>query len=412
MQHPTNELRVAIDVGSARHRVAVGGGDGRLLDEFDIEHDGPGIADFFARIGRHEKKQAATAVRVAMEGYGGYARPLDARVLMRGWQLYNVNNLKLARFKEIFPAPAKTDAIDARRMLELFALRDQVPMAKAVLQEVAPVGEAEQRLKALSRRRKQLVEDRMRLSMRMQADLQAACPGLLAITGQADNLWFLNLLSLREDLTKLKAVRLPTLLATPGIGKSYAAKIRQWQREAVFAPGADYLGPMVVADARQMLRLRSQIMTLEVEIDHWCGQSILAQHIRTIPGFGLICAAELAGEIGAIERFAKADSLAVYLGSAPLANDSGKRSASKVPRQINFRARDALMIATVHHVAAVPTSKAYFDKKRAQGKTHQQAVRATARILAKVLFAMLKHGKPYQMPTQPNNTATSAPSND
>ena len=68
--------------------------------------------------------------------------------------------------------------------------------------------------------------------MRMQADLQAACPGLLAITGQADNLWFLNFITLRDDLTKLKGVRRSTLLATPWIGKGYATKVEQWQREA------------------------------------------------------------------------------------------------------------------------------------------------------------------------------------
>ena len=74
-------------------------------------------------------------------------------------------------------APAKTDAIDARRMLELFELQDHVPMAKAILREVAPVAETETRLKALTRRRKQRVDDRMRLSRRMQADLHATCPG-------------------------------------------------------------------------------------------------------------------------------------------------------------------------------------------------------------------------------------------
>jgi transposase len=117
-------------------------------------------------------------------------------------------------------------------MLELFALREHVPMARAVLQEVAQVDETEQQLKALTRRRKQLVEDRMRVSMRMQADLQAICPGLLSITGQADNLWFLSLLSLREDIAKLKCVRQSTLLAVSGIGKRYAAKVREWQHQA------------------------------------------------------------------------------------------------------------------------------------------------------------------------------------
>lgn len=124
----------------------------------------------------------------------------------------------------------------------------------------------------------------------------------------------------------------------------------------------------------------------------------MAKRIRTVPGFGLICAAELAGEIGNISRFKKADSLAMYLGVAPLDNSSGRRKGSKIPRQLNRRARDAMMIATVHHVAAVPTSSAYFHRKRGEGKSHQQAVRATARILARVLFAMLKHETDYVMP--------------
>lgn len=399
---PGVQLNVAVDVGCIRHRVAVGLSEGKVLDEFDIAHDGPGLTAFFTRIEHHEREHQATSVAVAMEGFGGYARPLDARVLMHGWRLFNVNNLKLARFKEIFPAPAKTDAIDARRMLQLFQLQDRVPMAKAVLQEVAPIGETEAKLKALTRRRKQLVDDRMRLSRRLQADLQALCPGLLAVTGEADNLWFLNFLTMRDDLTKLKNVRLSTLLATTGIGKGYAAKIRQWQQEATFSNSATYLGAMIVTDARQILALRKQILALEAQLEDLAGQSVMARRIQTVPGFGLICSTELAGEIGSVERFAKTDSLAMYLGVAPLDNSSGKYKGSKVPRQVNRRARDAMMIAAVQHIRSVPASKAYFDKKRDAGKTHQQAVRAVARMLSKVLFSMLKHSEDYVIPDVSN----------
>lgn len=41
-----------------------------------------------------------------MEGYSGWARALDQQVLSRDSRLYNVNNLKLARYKEIFPTPS------------------------------------------------------------------------------------------------------------------------------------------------------------------------------------------------------------------------------------------------------------------------------------------------------------------
>ena len=47
-----------------------------------------------------------------------------------------MNNLKLARYKDIFPAAAKNEQIDARKMLELFHLRESLPLAKEVLQEV------------------------------------------------------------------------------------------------------------------------------------------------------------------------------------------------------------------------------------------------------------------------------------
>ena len=396
-------LRVAIDVGSTRHRVAVGL-SGTLLDEFDIDHDGPGIADFFTRIERWEKRHSTPGVAVAMEGYGGYARPLDARVLLRGWRLYSVNNLKLARFKEIFPAPAKTDAIDARRMLELFQLQDRVPMAKAVLQEVAPVDAVEAQLKVLTRRRKQLVEDKKRLVMRMQADLQATCPGLLAMTGQADNVWFLNFLTLRADITQLQRVRQSTLLAVSQIGKTYAAKIKEWQMQATFGESAALTGRMIVTDAKQLLALRSQTMALEREIETLSAQSVMATRIKTIPGFGLICGAELAAEIGFLARFAKSDSLAMYLGTAPLDNSSGKYKGSKVSRQVNRRARDAMMIAAVQHYRCVPASNALYEKKVAAGKTHQQAIRTVARMLAKVIYAMLKNGVDYRMPADPTTS--------
>jgi len=65
-----------------------------------------------------------------MEGFNGYARPLDKLIQKLGYTLYNVNNLKLARFKQIFPGAAKTDRLDARKILELSHLKDQSPMAK------------------------------------------------------------------------------------------------------------------------------------------------------------------------------------------------------------------------------------------------------------------------------------------
>ena len=200
------ELRVGVDVGARHHTIAVGLSDGTVLDEFEIPHTKEGFADFFSRIEAHARSRALP-VAVAMEGYNGHAQPLDALVRARDWRLFNVSNLKLARFKEIFPGAAKTDRLDARKAPELFQLRGHLAMAGGVLQEVLATPEENQILKRLTRRRRRLVNERVRVLNALQSDLRAVSPGLLEITGEAGNLWFLRFLTCRKGLAKLARMR-------------------------------------------------------------------------------------------------------------------------------------------------------------------------------------------------------------
>ena len=163
---------------------------GKFLEAFEIAHQPAGFREFFYRVETQEARYGCP-VSVAMEAYKGYARPLDSLVLLHAYRLYNINNLKFARFKEIFPGAAKTDALDARKGLELFQLRDPLPKALQVLQEVGVTAEENRVLKRLTRRRRRLVNEKTRVLNNLQADLQAVCPTLLAITNEAEKLWFL-----------------------------------------------------------------------------------------------------------------------------------------------------------------------------------------------------------------------------
>lgn len=388
-------IRIGIDVGSARHRVAVGLPNGKLIDEFDVDHHAEGFSQFFKRITALESRHRLP-VSVAMEGYNGWARPLDGQILRRGWQLYNVNNLKLARYKEIFPSAAKTDAIDARRILELFQLSAHVPVARDALQEVAPAPAVNDKLKRLTRRRKQLVIERVRIVNRLHADLHAVSPGLAAITGDVANVWFLNFLTCRDDLPKLAKLHRKSLLAIPAIGKKYANQIQDWQRQASFAPEVSIVGQMILQDARRVKALNADIDALDSDIKAAASESTLAQTIQSIPGFGDTTAAELAGEIGALERFESESGLAVYTGMAALDNSSGKKVAARTPKQVNTRAKAAMMAAVARHYPLVDASQAYYDKKRTAGKKHNQAVRALGRHLIRVIWALVKSGRQYE----------------
>lgn len=389
-------IRVAVDVGSTRHRVAVGLLDGKVLDEFAIDHSAGGFNEFFRRIEAIETRYQLP-VAVAMEGFNGWARPLDGHILRHGYHLYSVNNLKLARYKEIFPAPAKTDAIDARSILELFRLSEHLPLAKDALHEVAPTPAENDKLKRLTRRRKQLVFERARVINRLQSDLHAVCPGLLAITQMADNLWFLNFLTCRDVLPKLARLRLASLLAIPGVGKTYAARIQAWQPQAQFSPEVEWVGEMILQDARRILALGNDIKAMDHKIAAIAAYSELAQSIGSIPGFGKTSMAELAGEIGTLDRFETESGLALYVGMAALDNSSGKKIGAKTPRHVNTRAKATMMVAVARHIACVPASRSYYNKKRAEGKKHNQAVRALGRHLVRVIWSMVKQGRKYEI---------------
>ena len=394
MQIP--QIVVGIDIGSRTHRVTIAGPEAQLLEEFDMAHTAPGFGDFFQRLETHERR-LKLPVAIAMEGFNGHARPLDTQILMRGYPLYNVNNLKLARFKEIFPGPAKNDPIDSRKIVELFELRAHLPLAKDVLQEVAAPPAENEKLKRLTRRRRQLVEDKVRVLNRLQADLQSVSPGLLAITGDVDNRWFLRFLTSRDQLSQLARLRRSTLLKIPGVGPHYAETIQQWQRQAYFAPALEWVGPMILADGRRILELIEQIEQLEEQIAGLAQHSEIAQALFSIPGFGPICSAELAGEMGTLERFASESSLGLYLGMAPLDDSSGTYQGSKPPRQVNRRAKAAMMTAVDHHRKQVLSSQHYYQKTRMEGKKHNQAIRALGRHLVRVIWSLLSQHRAYEI---------------
>ena len=154
---------------------------------------------------------------------------------------------------------------------------------------------------------------------------------------------------------------------------------------------------MIVADARRVLELLEEIAVLEGAIEELCEESELARRLRSIPGFGATSAAELAGEIGTLNRFPGEASLALYLGMCPLDKQSGQFHGTSSPRQVNRRAKAAMMTAVAHHIWEVPESRAYYERKRAEGKRHNQAVRSLGRHLVRVIWSMIKQGRDYEL---------------
>ncbi len=185
------------------------------------------------------------------------------------------------------------------KSLERVRLKDHLSVAEDVLHEVSPVPPRTQKLKQLIRRRRQLVEEKVRLVNRMNSDLLAVCPELLGITGEVTNLWFPRFLFSRDDLRKLAGMSPQEVQAIRGIRKKYARVIAEWPREAQFSEEGTCVGPMIVADARRLLEVLGEVDQLEEAIEGLVASSPLAQLID----LGPIYSRALAREIGTMERF-------------------------------------------------------------------------------------------------------------
>jgi transposase len=125
-----------------------------------------------------------------------------------------------------------------------------------------------------------------------------------------------------------------------------------------------------------------------------------AEIILSMPGFGVILGAEfLAATGGDIAAFGNTDRLPAVAGLAPVPRDSGRISGNlKRPRRYNRRLLRACYLASHIAIRTDPASRIYYDRKRAQGKRHTQAVLALARRRLNVMWAMLRDHKPINPP--------------
>jgi 3-methyladenine DNA glycosylase Tag len=227
---------------------------------------------------------------------------------------------------------------------------------------------------------------------------------LLEITGEASNQWFLNFLLSADTLPQLARLKRSTLLKIPSVGVKSAAIIEHWQKRAHFSQEVEWVSEMIQEDAKRCLELDEKIKRLQAKIAEVAKNSKIAKTLRSIPGFGAVCTSELAGEIGTIERFASEGSLSLYLGMSMLDNSSGKYQGTKAPKHVNTRAKAAMMIGVDRHRKYVPESQRYYEKKRSEGKKHNQAIRALGRHLARIIYKMLKQEREYEIRPEKGDT--------
>ncbi len=118
--------------------------------------------------------------------------------------------------------------------------------------------------------------------------------------------------------------------------------------------------------------------------------SAQAPQLLQLPGCGVLTAAKLLGETANPARFRSEACFAMHAGVAPIPASSGKTSRHRLARGGNRQLNAALHRIAVTQIRLDGLGRTYYQRRRAQGDTTMEALRALKRRLARVVFNLLK----------------------
>ena len=131
-------------------------------------------------------------------------------------------------------------------------------------------------------------------------------------------------------------------------------------------------------------RLDTQIATLEKRIAQAVRDS--GSSLTTLFGLGPVLAARILGRVGNISRFPTEAHFASYCGAASIEASSGDTVRHRLSRAGDRTLNHALHMMAITQVRSHPDGRAYYQRKRAAGKSHHEAVRCLKRRLVAIIY--------------------------
>jgi transposase len=119
-----------------------------------------------------------------------------------------------------------------------------------------------------------------------------------------------------------------------------------------------------------------------------------APQLLALPGCGPLTAAKLIGETANPARFRSEACFAMHAGAAPIPASSGKTTRHRLARGGNRQLNAALHRIAVTQIRLDGLGRAYYQRRRSQGDTTMEALRALKRRLARTVFNLLRPTDP------------------
>jgi transposase len=277
----------------------------------------------------------------AIEGCSGIGRHVAMRLIADGEEVVDVPPKLSARARVFATGQGrKTDATDAH----------SVALVGTRMSGLRPVIDDQQLavLRILVDRRRSLGEEHTRMTSQLHQLLLELIPG-----------------GAKKDLSAAQA-------------KALLAKVRP---RDVAGKTRRRVATELIADLERIYARKKAANKELKELVAATGTSLMDLH-----GIGPSGAARLLVEVGDITRFPDRDHFASWNGTAPIDASSGDQVRHRLSRAGNRQINRALHIMATVQLRNATEGRAYFDRRKADGKTSMEAMRALKRRLSNIVY--------------------------
>lgn len=389
-------LYLGIDIGKRTHVASLMSEKGKVLFKaFSFSNTSEGGESLLAHLNKFV--DSYNDLEVGMEATGHYWLSLYTFLLEQEMKIYVVNPIQTDGWRKGTEIrKRKTDIIDSVLIADLIRYGNFL--------ETTLASEEILSLRNLSRFRNYLTQSSSDLKRKAISVLDQVFPEYETVFSNIfgkTSKEILLLFSSASDFEDITSIQLNEALEQFRMKRFAERKIQELSSMAKQSFGIKYALDSFSIQLKMIIEqlnfIESQIGQLEFEIELILEK--LKSPITTIPGIGCTNAAIILGEIGDINRFSAPSKLVAYAGLDATVSQSGDfvSTNNKMSKRGSPHLRTAIFNAAFIASNNDPVFKAYYLKKRSEGKHHFVALNATARKMCNTIHAVLIHNVPYEI---------------
>lgn len=393
-----------VDVGKSDHHACALDPAGKRLYDKALPNDEGALLAVLGRLTEHGR------VLVVVDQPAAIGALTIAAARSLGIDVGYLPGLAMRRIADLYPGEGKTDERDA------FIIADAARTMPHTLRRVGTDDETLAELTVLAGYDDDLAAQSTRLANRLHDCLLHVHPALERLLAkQLDRPGVLALLAAAPTPDALRALGVEGIAdalragGSPRLARTLPAKIQATlDTQTLVVPGTAAFGRVIAGVATQLRDLHTERNTLGRDLEKLLEAHPLAQVLRTMPGVGLRTALKILTIVGDASAFPTSGHLAAYAGLSPVTRKSGSSIKGETRSYRGNHALKSALFLSAFASLADPTSRAYYDRKRAEGKKHNAALTCLARRRVDVLYAMLRDKTPYRHPVTHQPTPTTA----